>query len=96
MPRGSAAEPAPAVNEIDDAALMAVLADRYRGSTAAEWHLSIPNARGHGPSTLIVPGWIRERAAEVLFGDGPDEAESISELVLDTLVKVGTFATPNV
>jgi actin-related protein 10 len=96
-PHPSSDEPAEALNDIDDAALMSLLSDRYRSSSsAADWHLSIPAARGVGScATLIVPGWIRERAAEILFGDGPDEAQSLSELVLDTLLKVGGSA-PNV
>lgn len=88
-PCASTAEPAEQLQEIDDAALMAALSDRYQPSTAADWHLAIPDSRGVGPAAaLIVPGWMRERAAEVLFGDGPEEVPSVSELVLDTLLKV--------
>ncbi|KAI9323496.1 hypothetical protein BX666DRAFT_2016724 [Dichotomocladium elegans] len=39
-------------------------------------------------ATLVIPGWIRERAADVLF-EGNDEDESnISHCVLDAILKV--------
>lgn len=37
---------------------------------------------------LVVPGWVRERAAEVLFEDGDAEEPSLPEVVLDCLLKV--------
>jgi len=40
-----------------------------------------------GPGTLIIPGWIRERAAEVLFEGGDIDESSLAELVLDVLLK---------
>jgi actin-related protein 10 len=43
---------------------------------------------GTGLGTLLIPGWIRARAAEVLFeGDDVDEC-NLAEVVLDTLLKV--------
>lgn len=45
---------------------------------------SFGNARG----TLVVPGWIRERAAEVLFEGGDVDERSVVELILDVLLKV--------
>lgn len=45
---------------------------------------SFNNARG----TLIIPGWIRERAAEVLFEGGDIDERSVVELILDSLLKV--------
>ena len=43
-----------------------------------------PQARG----TIIIPGWIRERAAEVLFEGGDVDERSVVEIVLDILLKV--------
>ena len=40
-----------------------------------------------GPGTLIIPGWIRERAAEVLFEGGDIDESSLAELILDVLLK---------
>ncbi|KIO34497.1 hypothetical protein M407DRAFT_209681 [Tulasnella calospora MUT 4182] len=45
---------------------------------------SFNNARG----TLTIPGWIRERAAEVLFEGGDIDERSVAELILDSLLKV--------
>lgn len=42
-----------------------------------------------GRGTLLIPGWIRERAAEVLFEGGGDEDElSLIEMILRTLIKL--------
>lgn len=94
-PHPSAAEPAQALQDIDDAALMATLSDRYQPSTASDWTFAVADSRGVGPAAAVtVPGWVRERAAEVLFGDGPEEAPSVSELVLDTLLKLPVDLRP--
>ncbi|KAJ3044898.1 hypothetical protein HDV00_000180 [Rhizophlyctis rosea] len=37
---------------------------------------------------ILVPGWVRERAAEVLF-EGDDDGCSIATVVLDAILKVG-------
>lgn len=47
----------------------------------------------HGPGTtargtLQIPGWVRERAAEVLFEDGDVDESSVAEVILNTLLKV--------
>lgn len=47
---------------------------------------------GTGLGTLLVPGWIRERAAEVLFEGGDVDESSLPETVLDALLKVDTFS----
>ncbi|WOO78512.1 Actin-related protein 10 [Vanrija pseudolonga] len=81
-------EPLP---EIDDAGLMQTLHDRYAGAAGPtkDWTLTIPSARGVGPcSYLVVPGWVRARAADILFGDGPAEDESVTEQVISTLLKL--------
>ncbi|TDL25683.1 actin-like ATPase domain-containing protein [Rickenella mellea] len=43
---------------------------------------------GTGRGTLIVPGWIRERGAEVLFDGGDVDESSVAEVILDALLKV--------
>ena len=69
------------------------LATMYgRHSTATDIHMRVdpPPAQqtGTGRGTLIVPGWIRERAAEVLFEGGDVDESSVAEFILDTLLKV--------
>jgi actin-related protein 10 len=43
---------------------------------------------GTGRGTLIIPGWVRERAAEVLFEGGDVDESSVAEVILDALLKV--------
>lgn len=43
---------------------------------------------GTGLGTLIIPGWIRERAAEVLFEGGDTDESSLAELILNVLLKI--------
>ena len=74
--------------------LLDSLRDLHAGSSVAT-DLSIPvpqpTANSFGPGTLVIPGWIRERAAEVLFECDPDdESDSIQDCVLNTLLKVST------
>ena len=69
------------------------LASLYtRHSTATNLHVSVvPPASqqmGTGRGTLIIPGWMRERAAEVLFEGGDVDESSVAEVVLDALLKV--------
>ncbi|KAA1477183.1 actin-like ATPase domain-containing protein [Dentipellis sp. KUC8613] len=63
-----------------------------RHSTATDLHLKVepPVAQqtGTGRGTLVVPGWIRERGAEVLFEGGDVDEGSVAETVLDALLKV--------
>jgi actin-related protein 10 len=47
--------------------------------------IGAPTGRG----TLIIPGWVRERAAEVLFEGGDVDESSVAEVVLDCLLRVG-------
>jgi actin-related protein 10 len=47
--------------------------------------IGAPTGRG----TLIVPGWVRERAAEVLFEGGDIDESSVAEVILDCLMRVG-------
>jgi actin-related protein 10 len=69
------------------------LASMYtRHSTATNLHMPVlPPASqqtGTGRGTLIIPGWIRERAAEVLFEGGDVDESSVAEVILDALLKV--------
>jgi hypothetical protein len=51
---------------------------------------------GTGRGTLIIPGWIRERAAEVLFEGGDVDECSVAELILDVILKVQScFSLPD-
>ncbi|KAI0067847.1 actin-domain-containing protein [Artomyces pyxidatus] len=69
------------------------LANMYtRHSTATDLHLKVvpPVAQqtGTGKGTLIIPGWVRERGAEVLFEGGDVDEASVAETILDSLLKV--------
>ncbi len=75
------------------------LANLYmRHSTATDLHLKVtPPASqqtGTGLGTLIVPGWIRERGAEVLFEGSDVDESSVAETILDCLLKVQPFLMP--
>ncbi|KAI0833618.1 actin-domain-containing protein [Trametes gibbosa] len=68
------------------------LATMYgRHSTATDIHMRVdpPPAQqtGTGRGMLIIPGWIRERAAEVLFEGGDVDESSVAEVILDCLLK---------
>ncbi|KAI0091100.1 actin-domain-containing protein [Irpex rosettiformis] len=69
------------------------LANLYtRSSTATDLRIRVeppPSQQtGTGRGTLLVPGWIRERAAEVLFEGGDVDESSVAEVILDSLLKV--------
>lgn len=54
--------------------------------------ISGPGTSASAPTTvskawLRVPGWIRERAAELFFEDGDIDESSLAELILDSLLK---------
>lgn len=70
------------------------LASLYtRHSTATDLRIRVeppPSQQtGTGRGTLVIPGWIRERAAEVLFEGGDVDESSVAEVILDSLLKVG-------
>ncbi|KIJ62831.1 hypothetical protein HYDPIDRAFT_135248 [Hydnomerulius pinastri MD-312] len=70
-----------------------VLANMYmRHSNATDIQLRvtppISQQMGTGRGTLIIPGWIRERAAEVLFEGGDVDESSVAEVILEALLKV--------
>lgn len=72
-----------------------VLADLYkRHSTASDVQMPVAppaSSSGLGRSVLVIPGWIRERAAEVLFEGGDVDEVSVAEVILESLLKVGLF-----
>jgi len=68
-----------------------VLADLYRRHSSAN-DIPMPvtppaSSGGLGRGVLVIPGWIRERAAEVLFEGGDVDEVSVAEVILDSLLK---------
>lgn len=83
----------PGTNQPRNENHLQALASMYkRHSTATDLHMRvIPPASqqtGTGRGTLIIPGWVRERAAEVLFEGGDVDESSVAEVILDALLKV--------
>lgn len=69
------------------------LATMYsRHSTATDLHIRVDpplsQQSGTGKGTIVIPGWIRERAAEVLFEGGDVDESSVAEVILNALLKV--------
>ncbi|CAK9781270.1 actin-like ATPase domain-containing protein [Cutaneotrichosporon oleaginosum] len=89
-------EPKLPIPDLEDDALLDILAARYASSQAEDWTLSIPSPRGTGAcGRLVVPGWLRQRVVETLFGDGPDEEDSVPELILHTLERLPVDLRPD-
>ena len=70
-----------------------VISSMYsRYSTATDLSLKVDpppsQATGTGQATLRIPGWVRERAAEVLFDRGDVDEGSVVELILEVLLRV--------
>ena len=84
------------VSNVENARLEELRA-RYEPSSTAT-PLSFPVAStstGLGPGEITIPGWIRERAAEVLFEeDEEDEFDSIVDCCLQTLLEVSRLPAP--
>ena len=68
---------------------------RYSTATDIQMRVTPPPSQqtGTGQGTLVIPGWIRERSAEVLFEGGDVDESSLAELILDTLLKVSMFTS---
>lgn len=49
-----------------------------------------------GCGTVLVPGWIRERAAEVFFEEGDVDASSVVEVILSCLTGVSDTSTSGI
>ena len=75
-----------------------VLADLYKPhSTASDVQVLVTppaSSGGLGRGVLIIPGWIRERAAEVLFEGGDVDEMSVAEVILESLLKVSLCRQP--
>lgn len=79
--------------KLEDSRLIDLLRLRFAStSTSKDMTFPVHTVKGSiqmGHDTIIVPGWIRERAAEVLFQDDEeDEGESIVSALLNTIIKV--------
>lgn len=74
---------------------LANLYTRYSTATDLRIRVDPPPSQqtGTGRGTLVVPGWIRERAAEVLFEGGDVDESSVAEVILDSLLKVGKLSS---
>ncbi|KAI5122924.1 hypothetical protein M0805_007602 [Coniferiporia weirii] len=72
--------------------LQAISTMYSRYSTATDLYLRVDpppsHATGTGQGTLHIPGWVRERAAEVLFEGGDVDEGSVAEVLLDALLRV--------
>ncbi|KAK4685993.1 actin-related protein 10, partial [Tremellales sp. Uapishka_1] len=79
-------------DESDEARRMRLFKERYEGtSTAKDASFMVAPVRKSdmGPGSLIVPGWIRERTAEILFEhDGESEDASVPHAILNTMLKL--------
>lgn len=86
-------------DEAKDAAWMEYLGRRYRQHSSASSisikvappasaAASAPSSASNQKAFLLVPGWIRERAADVLFEPGNQDEPSIIEAMMTSLVKV--------
>ena len=85
--------PAISTGETDEASLMGALRERYSSSSSTkDRSFRIPHSSSprDGQGTLVIPGWVLERAAEVLFDPdvSGDEADTIPQAILTTLLKV--------
>ncbi|KAF8905070.1 fungal-specific actin related protein [Gymnopilus junonius] len=69
---------------------LASLYKRHSTATDIQMRVMPPPSQqtGTGRGTLIIPGWIRERAAEVLFEGGDVDESSLAETILDALLRV--------
>jgi len=75
----------------DEGRLAKELKDRYSSPNLASKMFRIPHSSSarDGTGTLVVPVWILDRAAEILFEREDDlESETIPEAILATLLKV--------
>ncbi|RUP46508.1 actin-domain-containing protein [Jimgerdemannia flammicorona] len=84
--RRSSARPSPAEQDEDEDEDMT-----FAFATDVKYPVRLDDQHGQNDgnsvATLIIPGWVRERAAEVLFEGDEDEA-SVAGCILDVLVKL--------
>lgn len=86
-------------DEDEDVELLLRMERRWSGrATATTIGVRVPGeagavpGQGVGKGWIQVPGWVRERAAEVLFEDGGKDEPSVQEIVLECLLKVSLLA----
>jgi len=75
----------------DEDRLAKQLEERHRSQELPSRSFRIPHSLSvrDGTGTLVVPGWILERAAEILFEPEDDlESKTVPEAILATLLKV--------
>lgn len=88
---GPGLSPSPGIEPGDDY-LQAMSSIYKRHSTATDFQMRVvppPSEQtGTGLGTLIIPGWIRERTAEVLFEGGDIDESSVAEVLLEALLRV--------
>lgn len=82
-------------DEASDLLLLRRMEKRYaRETTAKTLSFKVPALSSPGPASGVgkgwiqIPGWVRERAAEVLFEPGNEDELSVTELILEGLLRV--------
>ncbi|KAL8286464.1 hypothetical protein RQP46_004481 [Phenoliferia psychrophenolica] len=82
-------------DEATDAPLLRKLERRFaHRATAKTISLKIPSlstpvaVSGVGKGWIQIPGWVRERAAEVLFEPGTEDERSLTEVILEALLRL--------
>lgn len=64
-------------------------------SRATDVSMKVPlygaRAGGVGQGSILVPGWVRERCGEILFEEGGEDRRSLSELILESLLRVRVY-----
>ena len=88
--------PSTSLEEVDELAMTARMRDRYSSSTMQNRSFRVPHSSSprDGQGTLVVPGWVLERVAEILFDSdvcGADEGDTIPQAILNTLLKVSVI-----
>ncbi|KAK4702740.1 actin-related protein 10, partial [Phenoliferia sp. Uapishka_3] len=86
-------------DEASDLPLLRRMEKRYKDiATAKTISLQIPAMSGPVPTSgvgkgwLLIPGWVRERAAEVLFEEGTEDERSVTEVILEALLRVRSLS----
>lgn len=85
-------------DESKDVRLLESLKTRYEANSSAT-SLNHRISNPHSPAgtlkgLLVVPGWIRERAADVLFESGDVDEPSVVEVILDVILQVRLLELP--
>ncbi|WVQ75050.1 hypothetical protein IAR50_004659 [Cryptococcus sp. DSM 104548] len=86
-------------NKLEDLSLIRSLKGKYQPSSLAkDMTFSVRPTTGSnsmGFGTVVIPGWVRERAAEILFEDDEsDEAEALPHAILNSVLKLPVDLRP--